>query len=83
MRLLTLARRSPGPHATVGVLGVAALLLGSVVSGSGGTRVAVSLSASECALGTTVETSSGPVCGLLDRGVEEWLGIPAGHVIQA
>ncbi len=29
-----------------------------------------------CAAGTTVMTSSGPVCGIVANGVNEWLGIP-------
>jgi para-nitrobenzyl esterase len=29
-----------------------------------------------CAAGTTVVTSSGPVCGIVVNGVNEWLGIP-------
>ncbi len=29
-----------------------------------------------CAAGTTVMTSSGPVCGIVVNGVNEWLGIP-------
>jgi para-nitrobenzyl esterase len=30
----------------------------------------------ECAPGTTVQTSAGPVCGLVADGVHQWLGIP-------
>jgi len=29
-----------------------------------------------CAAGTTVQTSTGPVCGIVVNGVNEWLGIP-------
>jgi para-nitrobenzyl esterase len=29
-----------------------------------------------CAAGTTVQTSTGPVCGIVINGVNEWLGIP-------
>ena len=29
-----------------------------------------------CAAGTTVQTSTGPVCGIVANGVNEWLGVP-------
>jgi para-nitrobenzyl esterase len=29
-----------------------------------------------CAAGTTVQTADGPVCGIVQNGVHEWLGIP-------
>lgn len=29
-----------------------------------------------CAAGTTVQTADGPVCGIVNNGVDEWLGIP-------
>jgi carboxylesterase type B len=29
-----------------------------------------------CAAGTTVQTASGPVCGIVTSGVDEWLGVP-------
>ena len=32
--------------------------------------------ASTCAAGTTVQTSTGPVCGIISNGDREWLGIP-------
>jgi para-nitrobenzyl esterase len=44
--------------------------------------VAVALSPSSaaaapaCVDGTTVQTSTGPVCGIVVKGVNEWLGIP-------
>jgi len=29
-----------------------------------------------CAAGTTVQTATGPVCGVVDDGINKWLGIP-------
>jgi para-nitrobenzyl esterase len=34
------------------------------------------LAAPTCAAGTVVQTSTGPVCGIVINGVTEWLGIP-------
>ena len=47
-----------------------------------GTAVQASTSASHapsqvaCAAGTNVQTTTGPVCGIVVNGVNEWLGIP-------
>jgi carboxylesterase type B len=35
-----------------------------------------SVAAPSCMAGTTVQTSTGPVCGIVVNGVNEWLGIP-------
>src|SRR6266849_9798547 len=50
----------------------------------GGATLAVAIASSTnpaaaapaCAAGTTVQTSTGPVCGIVVNGVNEWLGIP-------
>ncbi|HZD01949.1 MAG TPA: carboxylesterase family protein, partial [Actinomycetes bacterium] len=56
------------------------LLAAAVLTGLGmlaGTAVSVSAnSAIACTAGTTVQTTNGPVCGIVDNGVSQWLGIP-------
>jgi para-nitrobenzyl esterase len=42
---------------------------------AGATGVA-SAQAPACAAGTNVQTSTGPVCGIVANGVSEWLGVP-------
>lgn len=37
---------------------------------------AVPAAAPSCAAGTVVQTSNGPVCGVVASGLDEWLGIP-------
>jgi para-nitrobenzyl esterase len=37
---------------------------------------ATTAEAPSCAAGTTVETATGPVCGIVANGATEWLGIP-------
>jgi para-nitrobenzyl esterase len=52
-------------------LGVASFV--ALTSGAAGSSAS---SPPACASGTTVQTSSGPVCGIVTNGVTEWLGIP-------
>ncbi|MBV9837122.1 MAG: carboxylesterase family protein [Solirubrobacterales bacterium] len=60
------------------------MLLATVIAalGAGGWAVASATLASAapatvaCAAGTDVQTSNGPVCGVLAGNVQEWLGIP-------
>ena len=63
------------------------LLIGAVASAvalAAGTGAAVQASTSAraapsqvaCAAGTTVQTNTGPVCGVVANGLQEWLGIP-------
>src|SRR5580693_8487275 len=68
----------PGKLSYLIVCAVAALGLGV------GTAASVQASPSAgtaaqtvaCAAGTNVNTADGPVCGIVDNGVDEWLGIP-------
>lgn len=57
---------------------VAAVILaagtGAAVQASTSARSAPSQAA--CAPGTTVQTATGPVCGSVANGLDEWLGIP-------
>src|SRR5271169_4067039 len=54
-----------------------ALALGTAaaVQASPAAPAAASLTVA-CAAGTNVTTASGPVCGITDNGVNEWLGMP-------
>ena len=57
-------------------------LLGCAIAASiglasaGGAVHARPSDASGCASGTTVQTHSGPVCGIVNEGDDQWLGIP-------
>ncbi|MDT4958991.1 MAG: para-nitrobenzyl esterase, partial [Pseudonocardiales bacterium] len=61
---------------------VSAALAAGVLAIGAGAGVQASASASSassqdsCAVGTNLQTSAGPVCGIVDNGVSEWLGIP-------
>jgi carboxylesterase type B len=65
---------------TQGVVACTAILALGVASfmaaTSGATGAPAASSPPACATGTTVQTSSGPVCGIVTNGVTEWLGIP-------
>jgi para-nitrobenzyl esterase len=72
MKLLRL--RSP----VVGVVFVATVLSVSavVLFASSARPASAAPTAVSCASGSTVQTNSGPVCGIVTNGVEQWLGIP-------
>lgn len=61
---------------------ISAALAAGVLAIGAGAGVQASASASSassqdsCAVGTNLQTSAGPVCGIVDNGVSEWLGIP-------
>src|ERR1700680_3049913 len=61
---------------------ISAALAAGVLAIGAGAGVQASASASSassqdsCAVGTNVQTSTGPVCGIVDNGVSEWLAIP-------
>jgi para-nitrobenzyl esterase len=58
-----------GFTAALAVVAVSGAVIASATSGS-------AAQVPECAAGTNVQTSSGPVCGTVANGVGEWLGIP-------
>jgi para-nitrobenzyl esterase len=49
---------------------------GAAVHASTSDRSAPAPAQAACAAGTDVQTTTGPVCGIVVNGVEEWLGIP-------
>ncbi|HWG63800.1 MAG TPA: carboxylesterase family protein, partial [Streptosporangiaceae bacterium] len=61
---------------------ISAVLAAGVLAVGVGAGVQASTSASSassqdsCAAGTNLQTSTGPVCGIVNNGVSEWLGIP-------
>ena len=76
MNLARLARLGTRQRRAAGVVvAAAALLLGTVSAVSAASSV-VSASPLACAADTQVQTAQGPVCGIVDNGVTEWLGIP-------
>src|ERR1700722_7784853 len=76
MNLARLARLGKCQRRAAGVVvAAAALLLGTVSAVSAASSV-VSASALACAANTQVQTAQGPVCGIVDNGVTEWLGVP-------
>lgn len=75
MRCLTLAGRFRGRL----VLGLCVPLLATIVvtlAFSSAHAASATGSAPACAAGTTVQTSTGPVCGIVQNGVESYLGVP-------
>lgn len=69
-------RRRTAVVATVSVtagMAVAALVASSLATGR---TVARAPDASTCSSSTTVQTTSGPVCGVSQTGYNQWLGIP-------
>ena len=65
--------------AVVAALGVTAGLSAAALAASSlatGRTVARAAQASACSSSTTVQTSSGPVCGIAQTGYNQWLGVP-------
>src|SRR6266542_6711605 len=58
------------------LLAVAALVAGSGLLATAAFSAAPTDQTSGCAPDTTVQTTNGPVCGIVVGGVREWLGIP-------
>ncbi len=58
------------------VLAVVALVSGTGLAAVSATSKSFAASGVSCAAGTLVRTTTGPVCGVVDNGVKEWLGIP-------
>ena len=57
--------------------GIAVLATSGLATGKTVARpVARAAQASDCSSGTTVQTTSGPVCGVAQAGYNQWLGIP-------
>lgn len=54
-------------------MSTAALVASSLATGR---TVARAVQASTCSSSTTVQTASGPVCGIAQTGYNQWLGIP-------
>jgi para-nitrobenzyl esterase len=68
----------PGKYrrGAAGTVVAAAVLLLGTASAVHAAPTAPSTGAIACAAGTQVQTAQGPVCGTVDNGVTEWLGIP-------
>jgi hypothetical protein len=58
------------------MLAVAALVAGSGLLATTAFSATSAAQTPGCAPDTTVQTTNGPVCGIVDNGVSEWLGIP-------
>jgi para-nitrobenzyl esterase len=70
-------RSMPRRYRWLGVMAAAAVLaVGTAAAVQASTSARSASSQVACAAGTTVQTSSGPVCGITVNGVDEWLGIP-------
>jgi para-nitrobenzyl esterase len=63
-------------RAVIACAAVLSLSVASFVAVTSGAAGSPAASPPACASGTTVQTSSGPVCGIVTSGVTEWLGIP-------
>jgi para-nitrobenzyl esterase len=78
VRALNLGSRNRLRAAAVAVaIGAAALavLMTGLLSGASGAGAATP-SAVACSSGTTIQTQNGPVCGVVQGNLTEWLGIP-------
>lgn len=58
------------------MLAVAALVAGSGLLATTVFSATSAAQTPDCAPDTTVQTTNGPVCGIVDNGVSQWLGIP-------
>lgn len=58
------------------VLAVVTLVAGTGAAAVSATSKSPAASAVSCAAGTLVQTTTGPVCGIVVNGDREWLGIP-------
>jgi para-nitrobenzyl esterase len=64
------------PRISGAVLAVVALVSGTGLAAVLAAPESFGASGASCAAGTLVRTTTGPVCGIVDKGVNEWLGIP-------
>ncbi len=72
MKLLQSQRPAVGLAIAASALTVAAIILIATSA-----RLAhAAPTTTGCAAGTTVQTTSGPVCGVVSNSVDEWMGIP-------
>src|SRR5919201_3366994 len=72
MRLIGARSRAVVLLACGAILALGAVLVALSLAKSAGADPATVT----CSPGTDVQTNSGPVCGLVTGGVQEWLGIP-------
>jgi para-nitrobenzyl esterase len=73
-------QQMPGRYRLLGTIGTAVILAAATAAAVQAATPARAAPAQQpaCAAGTTVQTTTGPVCGIVNagNGVSEWLGIP-------
>ena len=75
MKLLRLRSTLVGSLLAVATVTVGIIAIASAGPSARSATAAVPVAVS-CAPGTDVQTTNGPVCGIVPNGVNEWLGIP-------